>query len=95
MPEFGGVLIVEHPYELATIVGSEIPQAAVVPVRGIVPLEAIDDRVKAHTFDRDARVDRETQLLGHFPQPLRAAGSHVARLADEDGAPIAFVDAPE
>ena len=65
VPELRGILLIEHSLEVAVAIDFEVPQSAVVPVRRILPLEAVDDGIEADTFDPtnyDARTLRRVIL---------------------------------
>src|SRR5215204_427175 len=61
------------------------------PVRRVLPFESVDDRVETDAFERHAGVDGRAEFGSHLPDPFGTAGSHVARLRDEDRTLIALV----
>jgi hypothetical protein len=63
-----------------------------VPVLGILPVRAIDDRVDTETLHVHARLSGLAHLLCHFSDPSPTTRPKVTGLADHDRAPVPVVD---
>ena len=66
-------------------VGSDVPEPAVVPVRGVVPVGPVDRRVEAGAEHRHAGRARALELDGDVGHPARPAAADVAGLGDDEG----------
>jgi hypothetical protein len=61
----------------------DVPQAALLPGRGLVPIGPFDQRVHAHALHRHARVAAAQRGGRDVVEPRRPAVPHVAGLGDE------------
>ena len=70
----------------------DVPEPAIVPVRGVFPLETIDDGIQADAFEWHPGFDRDDDLISQFADPRCASRSDVAGLSDEKRTPVPIVD---
>src|SRR5207247_1749560 len=77
---------------VAVAVRLHVPKAAVVPMRVVFPVEAVEDRIETDSFERDTAFARQEALAGDFFEPGGAADAVMAGLGNDHGAPIARVD---
>ena len=74
---------------LALAFQADIPQAAAVPVAGIIPVGPVDDGVDADTAQRRAMLHGQRRLGRHLAYPGAAPAAHMAGFRQQQGPPVA------
>ena len=69
----------------------DVPQPAAMPMRGIVPVAAVEDRIEAHAFDGHPGRDGRSDFVGDLGDPVGAPAADVAGLTDDERAAVALV----
>ena len=87
----GSIFLVQNSNQVSFLVGRQIPQTAVVPMTGILPIVPVQNRVDANPVHRDTPLQGQIHFNGRFSQPARATDAEVGRLGHEDRTVIAIV----
>ena len=69
--------MIEDAAVVAVAVRLHVPKAAVVPMRVVFPVEAVEDRIETDSFERDTAFARQEALAGDFFEPRGAADAGV------------------
>src|SRR5919206_4700559 len=82
----------EYALQAAFAVEMKIPQTTVMPVTEVLPVGAVDDRVKTNPFYRNSRPTSNENLGNDFARPTRAPAAKMTGLCNEDRSAIASIN---